>query len=872
MTTPNLHSDQASPPAGAAIPTVVRPRFPAWRAAVLLALVTVILYLPAMRCEFVNYDDPDYVTENPHVQSGLNWAGVKWAFGNTEQAAYWAPILWLSHMLACQLFGLHAWGHHLINVLLHAVNTALVFLLFRRMTGATWRSVALAACFGWHPLRVESVAWVTERKDVLSACFGFLALLFYVRFARGREATSGERGQRAETGSQSSRVRSQKPEVRDMEQQSGGLTFYRSPCYWLASGCFALGLMSKAMLVTWPFVLLLLDYWPLQRFKPGGVWPLVKEKILFFVLAMAASAVTFVVQKLGGAVASVESLPLGARGANALVSYCRYLGKIFWPTDLAVFYPRTGHWPLVQVLLAGVLLAGLTAAFWVQRRRQPCLLMGWLWFVGTLVPMIQLVQSGDQAMADRFTYVPSLGVFILVLWGAYELTRRWPGLALAWPVAGSAAIVLCLLLTRQQLGCWQNSETLFRHALAVTQNNYIAHGNLGNTFLDQGKTDAAISQFRSALQIKPDLALIHNNLGVALLDQGQTNAAINEYGAAIHFKPEDARFHFNLGIALLGQGQTNAAVSQFQTALRLKPNYPEVHYNLGNLFNSQGQAGAAINEYQAALQLQPNYPEACNNLGNVLNGQGRTDAAISQYQAALRLKPDYADACYNLGNVFNNQGRTDEAIRQFQAVLRLKPDDSAAHFTLGNLLAKLGQAEAATSQFQSVLRLNPNYVEAHNNLGNLLARQGQPDAAIGQFQEALRLDPDFADAHYNLGNALLKQSRLGEAVNQFQAAIRLLPDFAPAHYNLGVALSKQGQGDAAIREFEEAIRLKPDYAIAHNSLGFAYGGKGRMDEAIREFQEALRLKPDYASAQSNLARALELRSKTNGQVPVPLKP
>ena len=456
---------------------------PAWLLALLLALATIALYWPATRCDFITLDDPDFVTANLHVQGGLSWEGVKWAFCNTEQATYWAPLMWLSHELACQLFGLNPWGHHLINVLLHAANTALVFLLFQRLTRATWRSLLLAALFGWHPLRVESVAWVTERKDVLSTFFGLLCLMAYVCYV-------GE-----------SKVQSPKSKVQSPKSKG---------FYFLALLFFALGLMSKAMLVTWPFVMLLLDYWPLQRFKVQGsgfsVRSLVVEKIPFFALAAAASVVTFVVQKKGGAIAAIESLPLGARAGNALVSYCRYLGKTFWPADMAVLYPHPGHWPLAEVLLAGLFLAGISALVFMQRRRQPFMLMGWLWFVGTLVPVIQLVQAGLVAMADRFTYVPSVGLLVLIIWSGYELTRGWRHHVMLLSLAGAAAVVLCMALTRQQLGYWRDSETLFRHALKVTQNNYFAHYNLGDALFSQGQTDEAISQFREAIRLKPGIS------------------------------------------------------------------------------------------------------------------------------------------------------------------------------------------------------------------------------------------------------------------------------------------------------------------------------------------------------------------------------
>jgi tetratricopeptide (TPR) repeat protein len=678
--------------------------FPAWLVAVLLGLVTIALYWPAMRCDFISLDDPAYVTANPHVQGGLNWEGVKWAFYNTEQASYWAPLMWLSHMLACQFFGLNAWGHHLINVLLHAANTALVFLVFQRMTRATWRSLILAALFGWHPLRVESVAWVTERKDVLSGFFGLLTLYFYARYVEKSEVASRKSETNPPTAS----------------------SFLPSPFYWLSSFFFALGLMSKAMLVTMPCVLLLLDYWPLQRFKQSRAWRLVMEKIPFFALALAASVVTFVVQKQGGAVMTVENFPLGARVGNALISYCRYLGKTFWPTDLAVFYPHPGYWPLAKVLLAGVFLCGISVLLYMQRGRYAFLLMGWLWFVGTLVPVIQLVQSGGQAMADRFTYVPSLRVLILVIWGAYELARGRPYHKIALAAAGSAAIVLCLAVTRQQLGFWKNSETIYRHTLEVTENNLIVHYNLGDALVKEGQIDEAISQFRKAIRLKPDYALTHNNLGIAFLDHGQTDEAIG----------------------------------QFQEAIRLTPDFAEAYYNLGNALLRKGQTDEAISHYQEAIRLKADYALAHNNLGDALLKKGQTIEAISQFQEAIHLKPDFAEAHNNLGDAFLDQGQTDEAISQYQQVVRLKPDFAPTHYNLGNALLKKGQNNDAISQFQEVIRLKPDFAPAHYNLGNAFFNQGRIDEAISQFQEAIRVDPDYTLARKNLAKAVELKSNV----------------------------------------------------------------------------------------------------------------
>jgi protein O-mannosyl-transferase len=568
--------------------------------AVLLALVTIALYWPATGHDFVTFDDPDYVTANPHVQGGLTWEGVKWAF--LDPVCWnWHPFTVLSHMLACEVFGLNPWGHHLVNVLLHALNAMLVFALLQQMTGATWRSLFVAALFAVHPLRVESVAWVAERKDVLSGFFGLLALVLYARYV--------------EVQMQKAKGGMQKPEGH------GPWSLCHLPsstCYLLSLSFFALGLMSKPMLVTWPFVMLLLDYWPLQRFKRRCAKRLVVEKIPFFALAVAASVVTFEVQKRAGSVIAAEHLPLGARGENALISCCRYLGKLLWPTDLAFFYPYPGHWPLEQVLLAGGLIVGVSVLLFLQRRRSPFLLMGWLWFCGTLVPVIGLVQVGEQAMADRYTYIPSLGVLVLAVWGAYELTKGWHYSRITLLAASLTAIVLCMALTRQQLEHWKDSEAVFRHALAATDNNYVAHNDLGTILARKGQIDEAIGQFQEAIRLKPDYAMAHYDLGIALGQKGQGDESISHYQEAIRLKPDYAMARNNLGYTLLWKGQIDEAISHFREAIRLKPDYAMAHNSLGIALGRKGQINEAISHFQEAVRLKPDYADAHSNLARAL--------------------------------------------------------------------------------------------------------------------------------------------------------------------------------------------------------------------------------------------------------------
>ncbi len=578
--------------------------------------------------DFVNYDDADYVRENLRIRSGWTLDAFRWAF-STGHAGNWHPLTWLSHMTDCQLFGLNPGAHHLVNVLLHAVTAALLFGLLKRMTWSLWRSAFVAALFALHPLHVESVAWVAERKDVLSALFGILTLWSYVRY---------------------------------IEQ----MTLHR---HFLCLLFFSLGLMAKPMLVTLPFVLLLLDFWPLGRMdtavsggmsearkkgSPTATLPrrnlqsLIREKIPFFLLAAASSIVTYVIQQRGGAVETIAHLAVSFRLANALLSYVTYLSMMLWPVNLAVFYPYPSVFIIWRVAAAAVFLLGISILAVRTRARYPYLPVGWFWYIGTLVPVIGIIQVGEQSMADRYTYLPSIGMFIIFAWSIPDLLGRSQARSIPLAVAAGVAILLCMITTWGQVRFWRNSITLFEHALAVTANNYTAHNALGLTLAQQGNQREAITHYQDALRIKPNDATVHYNLGLALASQGKYKDAIEHYFEALALKPNHAQARTNLGVVLYDQGRVAEAIAQYTEALRLRPDLVEAHYNLGLARASQGAYKEAIRHYSEALRLRPDSPNTHNNLGAALYSDGRIEEAIVQYRDALRLKPDHAEARRNL--------------------------------------------------------------------------------------------------------------------------------------------------------------------------------------------------------------------------------
>jgi tetratricopeptide (TPR) repeat protein len=586
--------------------------------------------------QFTNFDDNVYVSENQHIQKGLNLDSIKWAF-TTPYAGNWQPLTWLSYIVDYKLFGSNPAWYHLVNLLLHIANTILLFSVLNAMTAALWRSAFVAAAFALHPLHVESVAWVAERKDVLSALFWMLTLAAYIRFVRRSTITS----------------------------------------YLLTLLLFALGLMAKPMLVTLPFILLLLDYWPLNRIQnKKDIYRLVVEKIPFFVLSATSSAATFFIQRAVGAMKLVDVLPLNIRLANVVVSYVKYIGKMFWPTHLAVFYPfdvnSLSAW---KVVFAVLLLSAIS--IWVVRLspKYKFLLTGWAWYLGTLVPVIGLVHVGEQAIADRYTYIPLTGLFIIVAWGADELLtgRQWRKITL--PLSASAVILALSVCTFLQLRYWRSSITLFQHAIAVTSRNYIAYNNLGTAYGGLGRYNDEIDACMQAIKIKPDNAIAYNNLGIAYGLLGQFNRAIEAGEQAVRIKPDYAKAYYNLASAYCQVGRYNEAAESYIKAINFEPDYAPAYCDLGYLYGVIGKYNEAIDCYRKAMQLKPDWPLPMAGLAKILathpdiNKRNIAEAIKLAERAAELTKYQNTVILDTLATAYAAGGQFDKAVKTAEKAL-----------------------------------------------------------------------------------------------------------------------------------------------------------------------------------------------------------
>lgn len=647
---------------------------------VLSALVLVI-YWQTTDFAFINLDDNQYVFDNAAVRSGLNWESFKWAF-TAFHSANWHPLTWLSHMLDIKFFGINAGGHHATNIILHLINSALAFAVFRKMTGSFWKSAIVAALFAVHPTHVESVAWISERKDVLSTMFWLLTMFAYLRFAHKREE---EKKSKKDENSEST----EKVEEGETQISSSPLLLFSSSSYLLVLVLFALGLMAKPMLVTLPFVFLLMDFWSLERLKRLKDLPaLVIEKIPFFVLSAVSSYITILAQRTVGAVETLDFLPLGTRFLNALVAYVKYILTLFYPAKLAVWYPYDRDFPMWQIIGAIVLLVGVTALCLWQIRERKYLLMGWLWFLGTLVPVIGIVQVGSQLMADRYTYIPYFGLFIMLVWGINDVFAKFNFNKNILRVLFGAAIIIFALISFKQTSLWRNNEILYKHALAVTKDNYLISYNLCYTLMLEDRLDEAEPYCFTTLRLKPNFYEAQNTLGILELKRGRNAEAEKYFQEALKLAPGYGLVYANLSIAQALLKRPEEAEASLEKAVRLSANSinNEVWIN-------------ALNDLALAYTEQKNYQKVAENLLRI-----------------LAIDPNNANARANLALTFYYLERYDEAKQLIETAIQLNPNEAAAYNTYGLLLMRENRQTEAAGLFAKAVQLNPNFTEAKENL------------------------------------------------------------------------------------------------------------------------------------------------------------
>ncbi len=682
---------------------------------VAIAAITLLVYLPVCFHDWIFFDDPAYVLDNSIVRQGITWAGFKWAFVGWH-ASNWHPLTWLSHMADCQFLGLNPGGQHLVNALFHAANSGLLFVLWNRLTRAQWPSVVVATLFAWHPLHVESVAWIAERKDVLSMFFGLLTLLAYVRYTEKSKLD-----------------------------------------YVAALVFFALGLLAKPMLVTLPFLMLLLDVRPLGRWRvtePGAQnslrLALLLEKLPFLVLSIVSCVVTVLAQRQE-AVASLKQYSLGFRFENALVSYAGYLGKLVWPAHLSIFYPMPEHMPIVAVLVAvaALVLAAITVLAWFWRKTNPCVLVGWLWFLGTLLPVIGIVQVGNQAMADRYTYLPSVGLFVAVVFGMASVQRGF--FARAMPVIVPLVLLSCMAVTERQLSYWQNTKTLFDHALAVTAHNGPAHMMLGVWFEHSGQPDEALREYQRALGCDYSLTL---QVAGGEKRRLATHAQLLE------------------GQSAERSGRIEEAVGHYQAALRLDPILVEAWNNLGNLQDELGKPDEALSSYQSAEQLAPQSPVVHENLGTQFLRLGRFEKAQQEYGKASQLAPADPRPFYLTGKAWLRQGQSEKAAAEFENALSRDSNDVQSLVFLARVLA---------ADEDPHVRNGSRAIELAQR-ANALTQSNQP-FVIGSLAMAYAEGGRFDEARQNAKQALTLTSTNTEAFSNLESQLKLYESNQPYREN-----------------------------------------------------------------------------------------
>ncbi len=764
--------------------------------AIFLAASTFGIYSRVITYDFINFDDDIYVTNNTVVQEGFTSESLAYAFTLTgHKSAYWHPSTWLSHMLDCQLFGLNASMHHLTSILLHIANSLLLFFVLHSMTGAFLQSALVATLFAIHPLSVDSVAWVAERKNVLSTFFWMLTMSVYITYAR-------------------------KP----------GKRRYLAVC-----GLITLGLLAKPILATLPFVLLIMDFWPMNRTRtlsaPNGiqsfpktsVLKLVFEKAPFLALSLAVMLLSSYTLKNIGVYISTAQRSMSLRIENALVSYVKYIGKTLWPDNLAVYYPFPASIPMWQVFSSAALLVAVSVLVITQLRSRPWFAVGWFWFLGTLFPVIGLVQGGlFPEMADRWAYIPQIGIFIMVAWPAATLagTHTFPG-KITFCLVGIVLIALGIAAWNQTR-YWKNSKTLFTHAQSVTGPNAIVHRNLGQDLLAQKDYDGAIAHFRKSIGLNPFRAEVHTNLGIVLL-------AIND---------------------------SKGAMQQFLEVIKQKPQDPKAYIRVGLILKDADNAPQAIEYFEKALAIEPDDVIARYNLGYCLAESGNFEKGENEVLKTLPLNSDKVEGLYNVGAFYGKFNRQEQARSYLEKVLKYHPDHPNANYNLGIIAAGQNKDQVAEKYFLTTLANSPAHVDALNNLGLLYSKNGRFNEAVQQFEKALEIAPDDNLVRFNLADTLLQTGKFTAASKQFARITKIDPDHEGARIGYHEASQYIAALDSKIERTEKLLSLDPESPVLLVAMGNLYSNRGDTERGLEYYRKAETLYPDHPGVLNKIAAAL----------------
>ncbi len=796
-------------------------------------VAVVLAYLPALRGGFL-LDDNLLLTDNPLIKAP---DGLYRFWFTIEPQDYW-PMTNTTLWIEWRLWGMNPIGYHVVNLALHIAASLLIWIGLRKLSipGA----FLAALIFAVHPVNVESVAWISQRKNMLVILFFLLSILWYLK--ADVLSPSPYHFSRPRTGR----------------------------WYWLSLLAFLLAMLSKGSVAVMPVLLLGIIWWrrtgtvPIFASAKMGLSPSVSRwdivrTMPFFIIAVVLTGVNLWFQTHGsGEVIRTASFAQRLLGAGGVLWF--YLYKALLPLNLVFVYPQwniqAGNLLWWLPLAAAMILSGV---LWQYRRgwSRP-LLFAWGFFCVSLLPVLGFTDVGFMKyslVSDHYQHIAFIGLIALAAAGWSLWRQRVQGRARS--VADIVAAIVAgtlTLLTWQQSGIYRDPGTLYRATLQKNPDCCLLYNNLGSILLDEGRVEEAIKYYKQALRIKPDFPEVYNNLGIALAQSGRTQEAIKQYEQSLRLEHNFPQAHNNLGFTLFNLGRIQEAIEHYEQALKMDPNYAEAHNNLGNALAKIGRTQEAVEHYEQALKLNANYAEAHNNLAAALESIGQRPQAIKHYQQALRLKPDYAEAQINLGNALGKLGRPTEAIKYYEEILRLKPDSPETSYNLGLALLEAGRPQEAIEHFEQALRLKSDFAVAHYNLANALINTGRAPEAIEHYEQALRIKPDHAEAHYNLANALINIGQTQEAIKHYEQALRLKPDYALAENNLGLALIKIGRAEEAIKHHEQALRLKPDYAEAHNNLGTTLVNLGRLEEAIEHYEQATRLRPDYAMAYANLAR------------------